>query len=286
VVLKLYEDQPNSSIHGAAKWLLTRWQRRPTSEFDLARCLPLVDDRLLKRPRGERDEWRLNPVKLTLITIELPTPPRKVEIADTEISLKLFKEFCGEHKQNLEIGPDDESPVNNFMPADAFAFCEWLSDREQIPLHERCHAPQLKTKILETVPGWTRKKGYRLMTEQEFEVAARADTITSRYPGESRRFLDRYAQFARSDSPLVTVGVADLKPNGFGFFGLLGNAADLVLDETETQADLRIRLGGGSSHHSEPNIRVSCIRPGLGLSWLKQFVGFRVARTVWTGSQP
>ena len=47
----------------------------------------------------------------------------------------------------------------------------------------------------------------------------------------------------------MSVAVADLKPNDLGFFGLLGNAADLVLDETEAQADLRFRLDDASSKY-------------------------------------
>jgi formylglycine-generating enzyme required for sulfatase activity len=224
--------------------------------------------------------WRLNSVGINLITIEPPELGRKVEIADTEISLELFKRFRNNHINDLNLGPNDESPVNRIMPPDALAFCEWLGDRDGIPSKERCHARKPDSGLLDTVPGWTRKSGYRLMTVQEFEYAARAGTTTTRYPGDSRRFLDRYVQFAGSETPLVTVGVTDLKPNDLGFFGLLGNAADLVLDESETQADLRIRLGGGSSQNTEPNIRASCIKPGLGLNWIQQFVGFRVARTV------
>jgi len=285
MVLSLYEGHPDSGIHGAAKWLLARWQRRPTAEFDLARRLPVVDKRLLRRPRDQHDLWRLNPVgrlTLTLITVELPALARRVEIADTETSLELFKEFRASHLNDLEIGPDSDSPANRIMPADALEFCEWLGDQEGIEAKERCHVRDSKSGLLDTVPGWTRKSGYRLMTVQEFEFAARSGTTTTRYLGDSPRFLDRYVQFARGDSPRVTVPVTDLKPNDLGFFGLLGNADDMVLDETETQADLRIRLGGGSSQAPVPNIRVMCTKPGVGLTWIKQFVGFRVARTVAT----
>ena len=120
---------------------------------------------------------------LTLITVEPPVLGRKVEIADTETSLQFYKKFRDSHINDIEIGPDDESPVNRIMPPDALAFCEWLGDREGIQPQERCHACNPKSGFLDTVPGWTKKSGYRLMTVQEFEYAARAGTFDESLPG-------------------------------------------------------------------------------------------------------
>jgi hypothetical protein len=287
LVLALYESHPDPGVHGAAKWLLTHWQRALHNDLDLSRRLLTVDKRLADAPQKDRAAWRISPTGLTLITIETPGLDRLVEISDTETARDLFCLFRPEHIQETEVAPDPGCPANRVTDQDAFAFCEWLADREGIAVSERCHARNPKTGTFGLVAGWTGKSGYRLMTDREFTFAASAGATTLRYPGDSLFYLDRYVRYAHGTKEAFTIlAVASLKPNDLGFFDLLGNAADLIIDESARSRDQVIRLGGGSSH-TGPNLAIAAggAKPGLSLPIISRFVGFRVARTVPQASQ-
>jgi len=231
--------------------------------------------------------WRINRTGLTLIRIDAPDLDRIVEIAHTETSFELFRRFRAKHPHNFEVGPEADGPVNSIGEADAFAFCEWLGDQEGVSPLDRCHA-LARAKVFDTVSGWTRKTGYRLMTAKEFDFAARAGTTTTRYLGDSLIFLDKYANYAKPNEPnQATLPVATLKPNELGFFDQLGNAPELVIDEFEDRPDQRFRLAGGSSHVTAELSRATRLsRPSVALSAMKQMVGFRVTRTVSLKDRP
>ncbi len=88
----------------------------------------------------------------------------------------------------------------------------------------------------------TTEKPYRLPSEAEWEYAARAGTVTSRYWGDSQApacafgnvadlslaqalNLDRRPQFSFrcNDRHVFTAPVASFRPNGFGLYDMLGN---------------------------------------------------------------
>jgi serine/threonine protein kinase len=287
MLLQLYERHPDSGVHGACKWVITRWERAIPGEFDRTRPLVAINQRIANRSGDQQMSWRINRTGMTLIRIDAPDLDRVVEIADTETSRELFRQFRDKHPHSLEVGPDANGPVNSIDEKDAFDFCEWLGTCERIAAVDRCHA-STRGKVFDTVSGWTRKTGYRLMTLKEFEIAARGGTKTTRYLGDSPAFLDKYARYPKAtelDSAMIAV--ASLKPNDLGFFDLLGNAPELVIDEFVDQRDLRIHLAGGSTHASEDQSRATqSIQPSVSLSLIKKYLGFRVARTVFLKNRP
>ena len=71
------------------------------------------------------------------------------------------------------------------------------------------------------------RKGYRLLTEAEWEYACRAGTVTSRYYGVSWNLLEKYCRVTGGEKALPC---GSLLPNDIGLFDMLGNAYEWTQD--------------------------------------------------------
>jgi formylglycine-generating enzyme required for sulfatase activity len=174
----------------------------------------------------------------------------------------------------------DRDPVVCIGWNDAQAYVEWLS---------------LKT-----------RHHYRLMTEAEYEYAARAGSTTARYWGEIPDQACDYANVADlsfrgisatsvhncDDHSEYTAPVGSYKPNGFDLYDMLGNVWEWTQDcyhdnyngapidgSAWTSGDCQKRVIRGGSWNSPPTfVRVSA-RSGDGLLAVRSnVIGFRLAR--------
>jgi len=128
----------------------------------------------------------------------------------------------GDWPQPSEFHQEDNHPVVNINATDADAYVAWLARKTGQP--------------------------YRLPTEAEWEYAARANTTTSYYWGNDIDAICQYAnirdQTAKkasewmkdwkvvncADGFVFTAPVGSFKPNAFGLYDMLGNAAEAVAD--------------------------------------------------------
>jgi formylglycine-generating enzyme required for sulfatase activity len=127
----------------------------------------------------------------------------------------------GDWPQPSEFHQEDNHPVVNINAADADAYVSWLARKTGQP--------------------------YRLPTEAEWEYAARANTTTSRYWGNDVDSICQYANVRDQSAKRVnswpaewatqcddgfayTAPVGSFKPNAFGLYDMLGNAAEAVAD--------------------------------------------------------
>ncbi len=186
--------------------------------------------------QGRRANEVLRPVKLT----------RAYYIGTHEVTNGEFRKFQANYssgivgRNTLDLG---DQPVSRVTWEQAARYCNWLSEREGLPLaYEISDGKIVAVKPMNT--------GYRLPTEAEWAWAARfaGGMNTIKYPwGDIMPPIEKAGNYAdRSSSPLVSVYLDDYndghpaaapvgtyKPNALGLFDLGGNVAEWTHDYYE-----------------------------------------------------
>ena len=106
-----------------------------------------------------------------------------------QVTVAEFLEFRKGFFYRKYFSPEPDCPINNVAWYDAVAYCNWLNEREGIPQEQWCYLPNDEGEYAQgmrivSVIG-TDRTGYRLPTEEEWEFACRAGSITSRYYGQN-----------------------------------------------------------------------------------------------------
>jgi len=152
-------------------------------------------------------------------------------------------------------------------------------------------------------------KPYRLLSEAEWEYAARAGTTTRFFFGDDEKDLCRYGNGADltakrkvpglgpsgscSDGYAYTAPVGSYPANAFGLYDMHGNVRQWVEDCTHgsyagapadgsawTNADCTARIQRGGAWGYKPAYLRSAYRDGIEPLLRRSFTGFRVARTL------
>ena len=176
---------------------------------------------------------------------------------------------CGGY-QPLELWGRGRLPVRDLHWEDAWQYADWLTQRTG--------------------------EEYRLLSEAEWEYAARAGTQTARYWGDGTR---EQCQYANGDSSVGcrdrqenTAPVGSYRSNGFGLYDVLGNVWEWVddcyggyedaptdgLSSYAGDCDYRVLRGGG--FYYAPDYLRSARRLRGDASSRNLHFGFRVARSV------
>jgi formylglycine-generating enzyme required for sulfatase activity len=207
------------------------------------------------------------------------------------------------------VGPDSEAPQIDVTWYEAAMFCNWLSKRERLPESEWVYpveSRQMKSGM-ELPPQYLHRLGYRLPTEAEWEFAARAGTVTSRFYGSGAELLEDYVWYAKhpqknktdpfdpSDPP-HTWPVGELLPNDLGLFDVYGNVWEWTQDRLveqfppnmiDTEDSIRVvrdsvsrsRRGGGFVYPAADQRSANRDSRNAFPMLRRGNVGFRVART-------
>ena len=316
---QLYRDDPDPGIHGAAEWVLRRWNQ-------LARLKESVQKLASAKPQGER-RWYVNGQGQTMIVIpglvefQMGSPSTEAEraggaddrterqhlkrigrsfaIAAHTVTVEQFLQFRAEHNYNQEYSSQPNSPVNTSTWYDAAAYCNWLSEQEGIPKDQWCYDPDQQFSDGMHLPAdYLQRTGYRLPSEAEWEYACRAGAATSRFFGEAEDLLGQYAWYTKNSLDRWTLPVGSLKPNDFGLFDMLGNVLEWCQDRAlfyqfeedgsaredreddgPVQDQERRVLRGGSFYNLTARYVRSASRSFLQPDYRNGTFGFRVART-------
>jgi formylglycine-generating enzyme required for sulfatase activity len=236
------------------------------------------------------------------------TIPRSFAIGTTEVTPRQFTAFLDANPGvksaapaiSAQFGAGPDGPVLGVTWFEAAQYCSWLSQQEGIAEKEWCYPPvaEIGKRVMAADPnerGIRRpanrleRTGYRLPTEAEWEYACRAGAGSSRFFGNAEDLLDHYAWSARNSEGRAKP-VGELKPNDFGLFDILGNAAEWTDDKAPAggpadQDDPHIVWNGdfliyrGGFAINPASLLRSAYRFRSMLVSREPFVGFRVART-------
>jgi len=338
-----YVTDPDAGIHSAVEWLLRRWNRQAIAQgvnesfrgrrpgrrdwYVTTEGQAMV---IIRSPpeymAGSTNERGRTPDE-TLHRVRIP---RSFAVAVKEITVGQFQRFLAANPK-LEIrypdarkdphrgsevmkshSPEDDCPQIVVTWYEAAQYCNWLSQREGIPRREWVYATDLnQIKSGMTLPAdYLHRTGYRLLTEAEWEFAARAGSTTSRFYGDAEELLGEYAVYARNppkkkgdpndpNDPQRTARVGSLKPNDFGIFDIYGNVWEWIQDRrVEYSADVlhvddedkvlvvndeqwRMRRGGSFTYDASVMRSAHRGRPdGYLPNERRDSVGFRIGRTV------
>jgi formylglycine-generating enzyme required for sulfatase activity len=199
----------------------------------------------------------------------------------TEVTQAEYQRVMGECPS--AFWGDDNLPVEQVSWYEAIAFCNRLSEQEDLPQYYDVQCPTV------TMRGGT---GCRLPTEAEWEYACRAGSTAAYCFGDNAAQLGDYASFMKN-SGKTTHPVKQKRPNRWGLYDMHGNVWEWCWDwydkyPTEPQANptgpaeqpreaLRVTRGG--SWWNMDNCCRSAFRNALEPGNRRQNLGFRVARS-------
>jgi formylglycine-generating enzyme required for sulfatase activity len=194
------------------------------------------------------------------VTIARNLAVGKYEVTFAEWDSCVANGGCNGYRPPDEGWGRGRHPVINVSWNDAQAYVEWL--------------------------GRKTGKSYRLLTESEWEYAARAGTTGAFYWG-----LTVSAGWARNNARTGTAAVGTYRPNSFGLYDMSGNVSEWALDcsnksydgapadgSARTTGDCNLHVLRGGAWNSDSNSLRSANRDWDAAGSRVSRYGFRVAR--------
>lgn len=325
-----YANDPNSGVHGAAGWLLRKWDQTETAQNIEQTEVPYSPDRewftlKIQVQPAKTGGQSIPPKKTFYYTfIVFPAgeywigsvedePDRKVDetrhvvelkqpfaLLDREITFSDLIAFDAQYlaaMQDPEINtqPNDAGSTPNWYQA--VAFSRWLGQRMGLPEDQQAYAspdsldkdvyPRESDRYANWAPrNWPvnlEKQGFRLPSELEWEVVARAGSRTAYGFGSDISLLGRFGWFNENSRKKVHPP-RELRPSMRGLFDIHGNLYEWTHDWLRESLGSPRAIRGGSWTGPAVFSR-SAFRSGLTPSLRSKSSGFRVALSLLVESR-
>ena len=192
--------------------------------------------------------------RLPKIIFEYNVP---IEMGDEEVTQKLFQAVMGWNDSYNKSS--SQNPVESVTWYDCVSFCNKLSNLLGL---EECYTmldvEMNSVHITEATVKWDEnKKGFRLPTEKEWELFARAGT-KNKWSGTNEEIdLKDYAWYEVNsyevNSGYTTHPVGEKLPNGWGLYDMSGNVWEWCWDLYNPKQDTltRVLRGGSYWYHAD-----------------------------------
>ena len=234
---ELYVNHAHPGVHAAAGLLLRRWGDADfvAQADDLPRARLVGADGLgwERGPNGQTFAILPGPLSFRMGSPEdekgrFPDQvphyrqiDRSLAVSMTEVTLEQMRQLDRDTPPLPDDGGEPGRPASNIDWFRAARYCNRLSREAGIDPAQWCYPePNAEGMIVPAVA--VEKEGFRLPTEAEWEYICRAETETARYFGESQTLLSCHAWTWLNGDDRVHP-VAQLLPNEFGMFDILGN---------------------------------------------------------------
>ncbi|HZW34356.1 MAG TPA: bifunctional serine/threonine-protein kinase/formylglycine-generating enzyme family protein [Isosphaeraceae bacterium] len=240
---------------------------------------------------------------------------RTLAVSTKEVTVTQFRNYDPGHYQDPRYGDEPDCAANYVSWFAAVRYCNRLSQELGLHPSQWCYPQEVGPGMVLAADALERP-GFRLPTEAEWEYFCRAGTETARHYGDSVRLLPRYAwTWLNSDNRAHPPG--ERLPNEFGIFDALGNVwewchdgpagaypeasfppypsgtkdhpagdpgrSQTVAIDAHGRVTWRLLRGGAFSY--APETARSAHRDWIGSLERREFLGFRVVRTLPSSPQ-
>jgi serine/threonine protein kinase len=271
---KLYKEHRSALIHSSCQWLLDTWSIQPASE----QASSEQASSNATPPQDAQWDDSLGMVFLRFEFPEMDKRIlREMWIGATEIGHQIFEEYLDDlisdkqqifqrNPRYLQIEqckqwllkkpnpipmsrkPVPKLPWGNATYYDSLRFCNWLSLMYKLdPCYEfieentDAEDPDGQFEEWKEIQFNEDANGFRLLRKSEWEVICKGTTNT-RFPMGSfmakDEILEQYIYCTERYRREEPGRMGQTRPNQFGFFNLLGNTAEWIVSDQQTQETL------------------------------------------------
>ncbi|QDT30781.1 bifunctional serine/threonine-protein kinase/formylglycine-generating enzyme family protein [Thalassoglobus polymorphus] len=289
---KLFIEDPDPEVHSSSQWVLKKFGETPSVPSTSARDAEKISQGWYSTESGFT--MIVPPAEHRTLTSREKKNLLSVNwtfgISSTEVTVKDFCEYQKNYESIIKPNTSPDSAAGYIEIRDAMEYCNWLTKRSGMGADDLCY--EVVRNYLQPRPDYLQRKGYRLPTEREWELATRSGSRTFFHFGSTDELINHYAwHIGNSNSQVHPVGL--LKPNQLGLFDVSGNIGEWCHNHDDVVRNLKMNRsfryaipfrGGTFQSHLSSDMPIGSLKSEsrivMGQGGTFSYLGFRIARTL------